>query len=96
MAKGNPIPTKFEPEEEKLLKWVAKKSGLPVSEVIRRAVFLLNQEVKRRGGKVGWIVEDLMPGDLAPMPGELPAPTLRVATDPPDYPAKAPVRRAAK
>lgn len=59
MAKGNPIPTKFEQDEEQALKLVAKKSGMPVSEVVRRAVILLNEEVKLRGGKVGWIVDEL-------------------------------------
>jgi len=61
MAKGNPIPTKFEPAEEEHLKWIAQRSGLSISEVVRRAVFLLNEEVKKRGGKVGWIVEELAP-----------------------------------
>ena len=91
MAKGNPIPCKFEPAEEQLLKWVARKSGLSVSEVIRRAVSLLNEEVKRRGGKVGWIVEELAPQrDLDPMPGQ--DHNLRVAESP-SHPIKAPARR---
>jgi hypothetical protein len=69
MPKGKPIPAKFEDDQEKLLKWVAAKSGLTVSEVIRRAVFLLNSEVQRRNGRVAWILEELTPEHAAgPMP----------------------------
>lgn len=90
MAKGKPIPTKFDADEEALLKWIAKKSGLSVSEVVRRAVFFLNEEVRRRNGNVSWIIEELA-REIHPMPGQKAIYGLRVAED---DPTRATARRA--
>lgn len=64
MGKGNSIPVRFEEGQEALLEDAAKRSGLSKSELVRRALYLLNTEIQRRGGKVGWILDELAPGAL--------------------------------
>jgi hypothetical protein len=49
MSKGDPIPAKFDPPEEDLIRELARATGLTVSEVIRRAARLLRIEIARRG-----------------------------------------------
>ncbi|MEP7016027.1 MAG: hypothetical protein ABI925_11350 [Verrucomicrobiota bacterium] len=59
--KGNPIPTKFDPPEEKLIVDLNSQTGLSQSEVVRRAVRLLRLEIERRGSRT-FLFEELGPG----------------------------------
>jgi hypothetical protein len=58
--KGDPIPTRFDPPENEAINAIARRTGLPNAEIVRRAVRLLAQQVKARGS-VGFIVEELSP-----------------------------------
>lgn len=60
MNKGDPIPTRFDPAEDQAINEIAKRTGLPKAEIVRRAVRLLAQQVKTRG-EVGFIVQELSP-----------------------------------
>lgn len=59
----NPIPTKFDDNDGAWLDLLCKQTGLKRSEVIRRAVRLLGQEVKK-SPRWNWVAETA---------GELPA-----------------------
>lgn len=78
-----------------MLDRVAKKTGLPKSEILRRAMVLLNREIERRGGvmKVGWIVEELGPPDCEDGHGCPPQPFAIAAETPPPYAVKKTSRR---
>ncbi len=56
MSKGKPIPVRFEEAEAEALADLAKRTGLPVADIIRRCVRLLAQEVERRGA-IGFILD---------------------------------------
>lgn len=63
MSKGNPIPAKFDPPEEMLLHDLKRRTGLSVSEIIRRSVRLLGIEIARRGsGWIDFLIQDLSQG----------------------------------
>jgi hypothetical protein len=60
MSKGRPIPAKFDPPEERLLRDLKRRTGLSVSEIIRRSVRLLGIEIARRGnGWIDFLIQDL-------------------------------------
>jgi Ribbon-helix-helix protein, copG family len=60
VSKGNAIPAKFDPPEEKLLRDLKRRTGLSVSEIIRRSVRLLGIEIGRRGSDwIDFLIQDL-------------------------------------
>lgn len=60
MSKGDPIPAKFDPPEEKLLNDLKRRTGLTVSEIIRRSVRLLGMKIKELGPDWhAFVIEDL-------------------------------------
>jgi hypothetical protein len=60
VSKGDPIPAKFDPPEERLLRDLKRRTGLSVSEIIRRSVRLLGIEIERRGsGWIDFLIQDL-------------------------------------
>ena len=62
MSKGDPIPAKFDPPEEKLLHDLKRRTGLSISEIIRRSVRFLGIEIARRGsGWIDFLIQDLSP-----------------------------------
>lgn len=58
--KGNPIPTKFDEPEERLIFEISEQTGLAQVEIIRRAVRLLRIEIERRGSRT-FLFEELGP-----------------------------------
>ncbi|MHA3773633.1 ribbon-helix-helix protein, CopG family [Verrucomicrobiota bacterium sgz303538] len=60
MSKGSAIPVRFEAEEAAALQDIARRSGLPVAEVIRRAVRLLYREVTN-SPNMGQVIMELTP-----------------------------------
>jgi hypothetical protein len=62
--KGTPIPVKLGPLEEKALEKISRRAGLPRSEILRRALMVLDKRVKEEGS-VGFILDELDP-DNAP------------------------------
>jgi hypothetical protein len=60
VSKGKPIPAKFDPPEERLLHDLNRRTGLSISEIIRRSVRLLGIEIEKRGsGWVDFLIQDL-------------------------------------
>lgn len=59
MSKGDAIPTRFEAAQDAELDELAKRTQLSKSVIIRAAVEMLLREAKKRGGKLGWIVDEL-------------------------------------
>lgn len=60
MSKGDPVPTRLDPAEERALETLKRRTGLPKAELIRRAVRLLRLRFEEEGS-VGFIVEELSP-----------------------------------
>jgi hypothetical protein len=60
MSKGDPIPTRFDPLEDRAINELADRTGLPNAEIVRRAVRLLALRVKEEGA-VGFILDELAP-----------------------------------
>jgi len=54
-AKGNPVPVRFHSNEDKFIAQTAIKTGLPASEVIRRAVRLARRQ-SRLDGSLAFLV----------------------------------------
>jgi hypothetical protein len=67
MPKGNPIPVKFDYEEEQLIKSLSRSTGLSVSEIVRRAVRLLRYEMSKRSGAeaLNFLITELAPSSRA-------------------------------
>lgn len=59
-TKGNPIPTKFDPREDQLIRDISRETGLSQGEIVRRAVRLLRLEIARRGSRT-FLFEELGP-----------------------------------
>jgi len=81
-AKGSPIPVRFDEEEEAQINLLHDRTGISKSEIIRRAIRLLAIENAKRGGRGGWIVEELGPRRAICPLTDAPAP--RAAEEPPD------------
>ena len=48
--KGNPIPTRFEADEEEMLIQLKRQTGLSKSEIVRRSVRLLREHIEDNKG----------------------------------------------
>jgi PAS domain S-box-containing protein len=60
VSKGDPIPTRFDPEEDEALSVLQARTGLSKAEIVRRAVRLLAKRY-RETGSASFIVEELGP-----------------------------------
>jgi hypothetical protein len=55
-TKGNPVPVRFETEEDQFLREAQEATGMPVSEIIRRSVRLMKRQ-KQIVQSYGFILE---------------------------------------
>ena len=60
-SKTKPIPVRLDRSDRAFVDDIASSKGVPQSEVLRRCVRLLGQEVKKRGPKWDWIEETSHP-----------------------------------
>ena len=62
MKKGDPIPTRFDPPEDEAIRILKQRTGLPKSEIVRRAVRLLKLTYENKGS-AGFILDELSPDE---------------------------------
>lgn len=53
--RASPIPTRFDKTDNEFIRYVAEKTGLSRSEVIRRCVRIMGLELARRGAGWDWV-----------------------------------------
>jgi hypothetical protein len=60
VSKGDPVPTRFDAQEEAAIEALHRRTGLSRAEIIRRGVRLLRLRYEREGS-AAFIVEELAP-----------------------------------
>jgi hypothetical protein len=81
VSKSDTIPTRFDPEETRILRLIQDRTGLNRSEIVRRSVRLLRREVEKHGGSIAFLFEDLAPA-VAPEETHAPRPTGLISETP--------------